>query len=138
MRRTISLAGATLAAVALTLGSAGIASALPVSIPGTTDHAYVAGVDVEPGTYYSRDTGTACQFDLTQAGATEPSSEGVGFNMQYTVVELDAGDRLASVGCTTWHRQGNPFGSAGSTDFGFLGMFGSVDDVFFGYLPLGS
>ncbi|SDD97323.1 hypothetical protein [Rhodococcus tukisamuensis] len=47
------------------------------------------------------------------------------------------GDRLDSVGCTTWHRQGSPLDSAGSTDFGFIRLTGS-DDLIFGLLPLGS
>ncbi|WP_027500009.1 hypothetical protein [Rhodococcus sp. UNC363MFTsu5.1] len=138
MRRTAGFIGAAIAAVGLTIGTASVASALPVSIPGTTSHAYVGGVDVEPGTYYSRYTDTACQFDLTQAGETEPSYDGVSFSNRYRIVDLDAGDRLDSVGCTTWHRQGNPSGLAGSDDLGFLGMTGSLEGFIFDNLPLGS
>ncbi|SEM13341.1 hypothetical protein [Rhodococcus maanshanensis] len=138
MRRSAGIVGATIAAVGLIIGTAGVASALPVSIPGTTSHAYVAGVDVEPGSYYSRMTESTrwtCKVVMTPDGDNPPSHN---IDFKYQIVDLKVGDRLDSVGCTTWHRQGNPFGSAGSTDFGFLGMFGSVDDVFFGYLPLGS
>ncbi|MFI6431864.1 hypothetical protein [Rhodococcus oryzae] len=137
MRRSAGVVGAAIAAAGLTIGTAGVASALPVSIPGTTSHPYVAGVDVEPGSYYSRFTGAACQFDLTQAGETEPSLDGISISTEYRIVDLGAGDRLDSVGCTTWHRQGNPLGSAGSTDFGLLSVLG-VDEFIFDNLPLGS
>ncbi|CRK51760.1 exported hypothetical protein [Rhodococcus sp. RD6.2] len=138
MRRTAGFVGAAIAAVGLVIGTAGVANALPVSLPGTTSHSYVAGVDMEPGTYYSRFTGDACQFTLTQAGETEPSLDGISMSNRYRIVDLDAGDRLDSVGCTTWHRQGDSFGSAGSDDLGLLGMTGSLEGFVFDNLPLGS
>ncbi|MGW6377742.1 hypothetical protein ACWFRB_16945 [Rhodococcus sp. NPDC055112] len=137
MRKTAGIIGATIAAVGLTIGTAGVASALPVSIPGTTSHPYVAGVDVEPGWYYSRmtdNTRFTCDFVMTPDGDNPPSHN---TDFTYQIVELKTGDRLDSVGCTTWHRQGSPLGSAGSTDFGFLTVLG-VDDLIFGHLPLGS
>ncbi|MFG1785124.1 hypothetical protein ACGFIU_22015 [Rhodococcus oryzae] len=137
MRRSAGIIGATIAAVGLTIGTAGIASALPVSIPGTTGHPYVAGVDVEPGSYYSRMTESTrftCDFAMTPDGDNPPSDS---IDMQYRIVTLQAGDRLDSAGCAPWHRQGNPLGSAGSTDFGFLGVLG-LDELIFGHLPLGS
>ncbi|AQA24566.1 hypothetical protein BTZ20_3546 [Rhodococcus sp. MTM3W5.2] len=137
MRKSAAIIGATIAAVGLTIGTAGIANALPVSIPGTTSHPYVAGVDVEPGSYYSRMTDSTrftCDFVMTPDGDNPPSHS---TDFTYHIVDLKIGDRLDSVGCTTWHRQGSPLGSAGSTDFGSLGVLG-LDDVIFGHLPLGS
>ncbi|MFD4294453.1 hypothetical protein ACFWPA_13710 [Rhodococcus sp. NPDC058505] len=137
MRRTAGFIGATVAAVGLVIGTAGVATALATSIPGTTGHPYVAGVDVEPGSYYSRITDSMdCRFSLTQVDDEAPSYEGVGVTGEYRIVDMDAGDRLDSVGCTNWNRQGGPFGSAGSEDFGLLGVLGSEDFIF--NLPLGS
>lgn len=137
MRRTAGFIGAAIAAVGLTIGTAGVAAALPTSIPGTTGHAYVAGTDMEPGSYYSRITDSMdCQFSLTQAGDDAPSHEGVSVAAEYRIVDMEAGDRLDSVGCTNWNRQGNPFGSAGSEDFGLLGVLGVEHFIF--NLPLGS
>ncbi|MFD4267067.1 hypothetical protein [Rhodococcus sp. NPDC058481] len=137
MRRSAGILGATIVAVGLTIGTAGVASALPVSIPGTTSHSYVAGVDVEPGSYYSRMTESTrwtCKVVMTPDGDNPPSHS---TDFTYQIVDLKVGDRLDSVGCTTWHRQGNPLGSAGSTDFGSLSVFG-LDEFIFGHLPLGS
>lgn len=137
MRRTAGITGAAIAAIGLTIGTAGIAGAAPVSIPGTTSQSYVAGVDMEPGAYYSRitdNTRWTCDYTITPGGDNQP---GESFTTEYRIIDLEIGDRLDSVGCTTWHRQGSPLGSAGSTDFGFIGMTGS-DDLIFGLLPLGS
>ncbi|TJZ77834.1 hypothetical protein FCG67_12245 [Rhodococcus oryzae] len=137
MRRSAGIIGATIAAAGLTIGTAGVASALPVSIPGTTGHPYVAGVDVEPGSYYSRitdSTNGTCRFVMTPDGDNPPSNS---TDFTYRIVDLKAGDRLDSVGCTPWHRQGNPLGSAGSTDLGILSGLG-LEDFVFGNLPLGS
>ncbi|MFD4180198.1 hypothetical protein, partial [Rhodococcus sp. NPDC058514] len=87
MRRSAGILGATIVAVGLTIGTAGVASALPVSIPGTTSHSYVAGVDVEPGSYYSRMTESTrwtCKVVMTPDGDNPPSHS---TDFTYQIVE---------------------------------------------------
>ncbi|SDD71098.1 hypothetical protein [Rhodococcus tukisamuensis] len=116
MRRTTGIIGATIAAVGLTIGTAGLASALPTAIPGTTGHPYVAGVDVESGSYMSFNsdaTGLSCYFGVTPGGNGQPNSS---FGPGFSFVTLESGDRFDSAGCGDWFLLPAALGSVGSVD----------------------